>query len=286
MVSAAHALTPPPGLSQGETAPAPICVDTGHARVTRLCANVVLRYKIDALVDVPLSNFGLTWTPTSWTFSQLDGSQRTVAQDKLPAPLAQILAGTTLQLKGHALVDFSANAPLQYMAYQTNLASPRDRLGWTAAQRTPQERWLFTPGKCGEGPIQSTEASKAMALYKLGVKSLSVDPRKGAAACKAQLATVPLDMAAKTLDKLCSAESSRATPGPTSGLCLAPTAAGLPNRTLEQDLIRQRWATELDDGIPSVLARPSLALLDANSSPEPMTQAKRTASASSTLSSN
>ena len=263
----AHAATPVPGLSQGETAQTPICVDTGHARITRLCANVVLRYKIDALVDVPLSNFGLTWSPTSWTFSQIDGSQRTIAHDKLPTPLAQILAGSTLQLKGHALVDFSANAPLQFMQYQTNMAPARDRLGWTAAQRTPQERWLFTPGKCGDGPIQSTEASKAMALYKLGVKSLSVDPRKGASTCKAQLPIVPLDMAAKTLDKLCWAESNRAAPGATSGLCLAPTAAGLPTRPADSDVLRQRWATELDQDVPSELARPSLSLLDTTPAP-------------------
>lgn len=262
-----HAAPPPPtpvlGLSQGETAPTPVCVDTGHARITRLCATVVLRYKIDALLDVPLSNFGLTWSPSSWTFRQLDGSQRTVPHDKLPAPLAQILAGSTLQLKGHALVDFSANVPLQFMPFQTNMAPARDRLGWTAAQRTPQERWLFTPGKCGDGPIQSLDASKAMALYKLGVKSLSVDPRKGAGTCKAQLPVVPLDMAAKTLDKLCWAESNRAASGPLSSLCLPPTAAGLPTRQPEHELLKQRWANELDEGVPSNMTRPSLALLDA-----------------------
>lgn len=289
VASAANAL-PPPGLSQGETAPAAICVDTGHARITRMCATVVLRYKIDALVDVPLSNFGITWSPASWTFSQLDGSQRTVPQDKLPAPLAHVLAGTTLQLKGHALVDFSANTPLQFMAYQTNIAPARDRMGWTAAQRTPQERWLFNPSKCGEGPIQSMEPDKAMALYKLGVKSLSVDPKKGATACKANVPFAQLDVAAKALDKLCLAESTRPTPSPTagssSGLCLAPTAAGLPTRNLEQDLLRQRWAAQLDDGIAPQLARPSLALLDTPSADTTTASTvDRTATASTTAAS-
>lgn len=249
-------------LSQGATHPTTLCLDTGHSRITRLCANVVVRYKIDALMDVPLPTFGLTWTPVSWTFNELGGA-RTLAQNKLPPALARALAAATLQLKGTALVDFSADAPLQYLQYQTNAAAAHDASGWTGVIHFPMDRWLFTPGQCGEGTHQAMETSQAMALYKLGVKSLSIDPRSNASLCKLGTAVSNLDQAANLIDRLCQAETGRRPSATTaSGLCLPPTAAGPTTATMPDDAARQRWGALLDDGVPSVTPRPTLSMLD------------------------
>lgn len=250
------------GISQGETPSATLCLDTGNARITRLCANASLRYKIDALMDVPLSSYGLTWTPSSWTFSQLDGGSKTVPHDRLPPALAKALSAVTLQLKGTALVDFSANAPLQYLQYQTNAAAMNNKAAWTGASRAPMDKWLFTPGGCPDTHFQTLDPAKAMALYKLGVKSLSIDPRASASVCKTGTVVSQLDTAARVLDHVCQQETSRPNAGHPSGLCLAPPQAGIPTPSAETNLTQAKWAALLDEGVPPQSSRPSMALLD------------------------
>lgn len=256
-------------VSQGETPSTPLCVDTGHARITRLCANVVLRYKIDALMDVPLSSYGLIWTPTSWTLSQPDGSSKPWTPDRLPAPVAKALSAVTLQLRGTALADFSANAPLQFLQYQTQAVTTQNKTAWTGAGRVPMDKWLFSPGQCPDSPHQTLDPLKAMALYKLGVKSLSIDPRASASLCKAGTLVGQLDGAVRALDHYCQVENSRAAaPSVTAAsLCLAPTAAGIPDKTAEAHTTLIRWAALLDEGAPSQTSRPTMALLDAAPSP-------------------
>lgn len=251
------------GISQGETPLTTLCLDTGNARITRLCANVSLRYKIDALMDVPLSTYGLTWAPTSWTFSQLDGSSKTVPHDRLPTPVAKALSAVTLQIKGTALVDFSANTPLQFLQYQTNAAAMNNKVAWTGASRAPMDKWLFTPGQCPDARLQSLDPAKAMALYKLGVKSLSIDPRSSASVCKTGTVVSQLDGAARMLDLVCHQETTRPGTRPhATGLCLPPTQAGIPTPSTDTNLNQAKWAAMLDEGVPPHITRPTAALLD------------------------
>lgn len=251
------------GISQGETPLTTLCLDTGNARITRLCAKVSLRYKIDALMDVPLSTYGLTWAPTSWTFSQLDGSSKTVLHDRLPTPVAKALSAVTLQIKGTALVDFSANTPLQFLQYQTNAAAMNNKVAWTGASRAPMDKWLFTPGQCPDARLQSLDPAKAMALYKLGVKSLSIDPRSSASVCKTGTVVSQLDGAARMLDLVCHQETTRPGTRPhATGLCLPPTQAGIPTPSTDTNLNQAKWAAMLDEGVPPHITRPTAALLD------------------------
>ena len=256
-------------VSQGETPSTPLCVDTGQARIPRLCANVVLRYKIDALMDVPLSSYGLSWTPTSWTVTLPDGSAKPLTPDRLPASVAKALSTVTLQLRGTALADFSANSPLQFLQYQTQAVTSQNRTAWTGAARAPMDKWLFSPGQCPDGPHQTLDPLKAMALYKLGVKSLSIDPRASASLCKTGTLVSQLDGAVRALERYCQIENGR--PGVPSmaaiSLCLAPTAAGIPDQTAEAHTTLIRWAALLDDGAPPQITRPTMALLDAAPSP-------------------
>lgn len=266
-------------VSQGETPSTPLCVDTGHARITRLCANVVLRYKIDALMDVPLSSYGLSWAPTSWTLSLPDGSNKTLTPDHLPAPVAKALSTVTLQLRGTALADFSANAPLQFLQYQTQAVTTQNKTAWTGASRSPMDKWLFTPGQCPDSPHQTLDPLKAMALYKLGIKSLSIDPRASASLCKTGTLVSQLEGAVHALDRFCQIENSR--PGAPSmaglSLCLPPTAAGIPDKAAEASTTLIRWAALLDDGAPPQSARPTMALLD-TPTPSPRNPPVQTAS--------
>lgn len=251
------------GISQGETPLTTLCLDTGNARITRLCAKVSLRYKIDALMDVPLSTYGLTWAPTSWTFSQLDGSSKTVPHDRLPTPVAKALSAVTLQIKGTALVDFSANTPLQFLQYQTNAAAMNNKVAWTGASRAPMDKWLFTPGQCPDARLQSLDPAKAMALYKLGVKSLSIDPRSSASVCKTGTVVSQLDGAARMLDLVCHQETTRPGTRPhATGLCLPPTQAGIPTPSTDTNLNQAKWTAMLDEGVPPHITRPTAALLD------------------------
>jgi hypothetical protein len=251
------------GISQGETPLTTLCLDTGNARITRLCAKVSLRYKIDALMDVPLSTYGLTWAPTSWTFSQLDGSSKTVPHDRLPTPVGKALSAVTLQIKGTALVDFSANTPLQFLQYQTNAAAMNNKVAWTGASRAPMDKWLFTPGQCPDARLQSLDPAKAMALYKLGVKSLSIDPRSSASVCKTGTVVSQLDGAARMLDLVCHQETTRPGTRPhATGLCLPPTQAGIPTPSTDTNLNQAKWAAMLDEGVPPHITRPTAALLD------------------------
>ena len=255
------------GISQGETPTTNLCLDTGNARITRMCANASLRYKIDALMDVPLSTYGLTWSPSSWTFSQLDGSSKTIVHERLPAALAKALSAVTLQIKGTALVDFSANTPLQYLQYQTNAAAMNNKAAWTGASRAPMDKWLFTPGGCPDNHFQTLDPAKAMALYKLGVKSLSIDPRASASICKAGTVVTQLDTAVRMLDHVCQIESSRPHGANPTGLCLPPTQAGIPSPSAEANLSQAKWAAMLDDGVPPQSKRPTMALLDEPTAP-------------------
>lgn len=249
-------------ISQGETPSTPLCVDTGHARITRLCANVILRYKIDALMDVPLSNYGLTWTPISWTINQPNGSSKALPADRLPLAVTKALALVTMQLKGTALVDFSANAPLQFLQYQTNAVAMQNKVAWTGAARSPMGKWLFAPGQCQDGQHQIMDPAKAMALYKLGVKSLSIDPRTSASVCKTGTTVSQLDAAVRALDRYCQNEAS-ALPG----LCPATPQADVATKGPETTATLTRWASLLDDGIPAQLSRPSMTLLDEDRAP-------------------
>lgn len=271
------------GISQGETPLTTLCLDTGNARITRLCANVSLRYKIDALMDVPLSTYGLTWAPTSWTFSQLDGSSKTVPHDRLPAPVAKALSAVTVQIKGTALVDFSANTPLQFLQYQTNAAAMNNKVAWTGASRAPMDKWLFTPGQCPDNHFQNMDPAKAMALYKLGVKSLSIDPRSSATICKTGTVVSQLDGAARMLDLVCHQETSRTGAHPhASGLCMPPTSAGMPAPSTEASLTQAKWAAMLDDGVTPQLNRPTMALLDEPAQPASAHMPARTTVSSAT----
>lgn len=255
-------------VSQGETAPTALCVDTGQVRIPRLCATVVLRYKIDALMDVPLSAYGLNWSPSSWTFTLPDGSTKALPPDRLPTPLAKALSAATLQLKGTALVDFSAHEPLQYLQYQTNATPTQNKTSWTGASRSPMDKWLFTPGHCQDGPHHPMDPVKAMALYQLGVKSLSIDPRTSASLCKTGTVVSQLDTAIHTLERLCQAEASHPATPP-SGLCRAQPLADARDATATraaalsaQQTQQARWAALLDEGVPVQSARPTMALLD------------------------
>lgn len=252
-------------VSQGETAPTALCVDTGQARIPRLCANVVVRYKIDALMDVPLAAYGLSWAPTSWTFMLPDGTSKTLPPDRLPAALAKALSIATLQLKGTAQVDFSAHEPLQYLQYQTNTTTAHNKNGWTGASRSPMDKWLFMPGHCQDGPHQPMDPVKAMALYQLGVKSLSIDPRTNASLCKVGTVVSQLDGAIRALDRQCQAEAGH--PSATaSGLCHPqPVEQARDGSSAQQT----RWAALLDEGVPVQSPRPTMALLDSPATAPP-----------------
>ncbi|MGE5452701.1 MAG: hypothetical protein ACM3VZ_12780 [Acidobacteriota bacterium] len=252
-------------ISQGETPSTALCLDTGHPRITRLCANVVLRYKIDALMDVPLSSYGLNWSPTSWTVTLPDGSSKAWPTERLPAPVAKALSAVTLQLRGTALADFSANAPLQFLQYQTQAVTSHNKTAWTGASRAPMDKWLFSPGQCPDSPHQTLDPLKAMALYKLGVKSLSLDPRASASLCKVGTQVSQLDGAVRALDRYCQLENSRTgvPSAAAASLCLAPTAAGAPDKAAEANTTLARWAALLDEDQPSQTPRPTMGLLDA-----------------------
>ena len=241
--------------SHGQTAATSLCIDTANPRITRLCANVVLRYKIDALFDVPMSTYGLTWVPINWSITQPDGSIKAVAHDHLPPSIARALSAVTMQLKGTAMVDFSASSPLQFLQYQTNNANMQDKTSWAGASRAPVDKWLFSPGQCQDGNRQVMDPTKAMALYKLGVKSLSIDPRSSASVCKTGTTVSNLDAAVKALDRFCHTD-----PVSVTGLCGSrDMAAAAPPPTPSPI---ERWATMLDDGIVPVLSRPIVSLLD------------------------